>query len=201
LFEPIAPQNIPELNSSQYYPPAVRKAWNRARGRALKRGSVFTLTADDVSTLWERCDGKCSVSGMEFTEEIFPNALVKRPFAPSLDQIEANKGYTLENTRITCVAANFAMNEWGLDVLQRLARAIAKHEQQDREPNAAWYDCKRAALMEAEKAANGMVGELLLAQKHRIAGLKAAITMGPVRLSEIAQKASGTKVKKAAGTG
>ena len=39
----------------------------------------------------------------------------------SLDRIDSSKGYTVENCRLVCTAVNLAMNEWGEDVLERIA--------------------------------------------------------------------------------
>lgn len=50
-----------------------------------------------------------------------------RPFMPSIDRTNSAKGYTAGNCRLVCVAANFAMNEWGQGVLHKLAVAYVKH--------------------------------------------------------------------------
>jgi hypothetical protein len=174
-------------------PTSVVKAWQRAKGRAKRRG-VACLTREELDVLWQRCEGRCAVSGLEFTDEIFPKALVKRPFFPSIDQIEATKGYELGNSRITCVAANFAMNQWGLGTLLRVAHGVVAREQEEVDGERAWYIRQRAKLQEAEQLALSMTGEALAGQRHRIAGLKRAITMGPVKLSNAAVKANVAKV-------
>jgi hypothetical protein len=175
-------------------PTSVIKAWQRAKGRA-KRGDVPCLTRDQLDVLWLRCDGRCAVSGVAFSDEIIPNCLVKRPFSPSIDQIEATKGYTLQNTRITCVAANFAMNQWGLDILRRVARGVVALEEDEVNGERAWYSRQEEKLRQAEHVRLSMTGEALAAQQHRIAGLKRAITMGPVKLSAAAAKASDSLIK------
>jgi hypothetical protein len=115
---------------------------------------------------------------------------VKRPFSPSIDQVIPNEGYTLQNTRITCVAANFAMNQWGLAILRRVAHGVVAHEQEEASGERAWFIRQKAKLQEAEQLALSMTGKTLETQRHRIAGLKRAITMGPVRLSDAAVKAN-----------
>jgi hypothetical protein len=126
---------------------------------------------------------------LEFNVEEIAHALVKRPFAPSIDQIEATNGYTLENARIVCVAANFAMNQWGLSTLLRVAHGVVVREQEEADGERAWYRRQREKLQDAEQLAISMTGETLAGQRHRIAGLKRAITMGPVKLSSSAVKA------------
>jgi hypothetical protein len=174
------------LNQQEQLPKAVLRAWRSARQRARRCGVPFKLTLDQLFVLWERCDHRCAASGLKFTEERIETALVKRPFAPSIDQIEATKGYTLENARITCVAANFAMNQWGLVVLRRLARGVVQHEREERNETKAWRRRQQAKLHEAQRAALSMRGPQLITQRHRIAGLKAALTLGPLTLSEAA---------------
>jgi hypothetical protein len=171
-------------------PLSVVKAWQGAICRARRRGIPYTLSRAELDTLWLRCEGRCAVSGLEFSEETFPDALVKRPYAPSIDQIEATKGYTLSNARITCVVANFAMNQWGLSTLRRLAHGVVTHEQEEVDNERPWYSRQNKKLREAEQLALSLTGEALVAQRHRIAGLKRAITMGPLKLANAAVRAN-----------
>jgi hypothetical protein len=172
--------------------PAVLDKWQATQRRARRNGTQFTLTRDDLDILWERCEGRCAVSGLEFDDERVPHALVERPYWPSIDRIDGRMGYTLENTRITCVAANFAMNEWGLDVLRRVAHGVVQKEKDEANGDAQWYCRQRAKLHHAEQASILMEGEALVAQRRRIAALKRAITMGPLKLSAAAVKANKT---------
>ena len=64
--------------------------------------------------IWERCEGRCAVSGLEFSNAAVGIGRARYPFMPSLDQIEPGKRYTADNVRLVCVAANFAMNALGL---------------------------------------------------------------------------------------
>ena len=43
---------------------------------------------------------------------------------PSIDRINATKGYTKDNVRIVCLAANVAMMQWGENVLYIMAQSI-----------------------------------------------------------------------------
>jgi len=60
---------------------------------------------------------RCAVSGQPFTLEPLNG---KRPYAPSIDRINSAIGYVPGNTRIVCVAVNYAMNVWGESVIWRL---------------------------------------------------------------------------------
>ncbi len=94
------------------------------------------------------------------------------------------------NTRLVCTAANFAMSQWGDEVLRRLSYGLAAKE---REPAQRWYQRQKRRLREYEKLAESMNGEELRKQKQRIAGLKRALTMGHVKLSTAAHRAKRTK--------
>ena len=65
-------------------------------------------------TVWERCEGRCAVSGLEFSEVQVGGGRARRPYAPSLDRIDTRRGYEPDNVRLVCAVANFAMNAWGL---------------------------------------------------------------------------------------
>ena len=85
----------------------------------------YHLTEDDEKYLVDRCAGACELTGTPFSAERY--GAHKAPFAPSIDRIDSSKGYTRENCRIISVAANFAMNEWGEEVLRKLAIDYVKN--------------------------------------------------------------------------
>lgn len=98
-------------------------ACHRARSGALKRGIPFELKPAIIYAMMKETNFRCSVSGIPFSKR-FAEAGSRDPWGPSIDRIENRQGYTLENCRIVCLAANLAMNDWGLDVLLRLSRGI-----------------------------------------------------------------------------
>jgi hypothetical protein len=81
------------------------------------RKMEFSLTRDDVHRMLVASAWRCAVTGIEFTDELIAG---KRPYAPSIDRIDNARGYVRGNTRVVCVAANIAMNVWGVEVLRRL---------------------------------------------------------------------------------
>jgi hypothetical protein len=70
------------------------------------------------------------------------------PFSPSIDRIDTVGGYTTDNVRLVCVAANFALNQWGDDVLRRLAHGVVKTE---RKIEKAWYAQQRRKLRKSRE--------------------------------------------------
>jgi hypothetical protein len=66
-----------------------------------------------VETLYARQEGRCEVTRLPFTRQRFDEALVKHPFAPSIDRRSSSGGYTTDNVRLVCVAVNFRMGHNG----------------------------------------------------------------------------------------
>lgn len=89
------------------------------------RGLPVEITLGDVEALWDVSGGRCAVSGVPFDFERIA-ASRRRPFAASIDRIDCAKGYTRENSRLVCVAVNYAMGDWGFDVLNVIAHGITK---------------------------------------------------------------------------
>ncbi|HEX6011829.1 MAG TPA: hypothetical protein VFY87_08520 [Geminicoccaceae bacterium] len=142
--------------------------------------------------LWERAGGRCEVSGLEFTDEKFPEALVARPFAPSLDRIVPRGDYTVDNVRLVCVRANFSMTEWGLDTLVRLADTVIDHHRRsairDR-LTAIWRARLEARIEEALTACDRMSADEARRYCRRVAGLRRALTLSRTGLRAAAAKA------------
>lgn len=100
----------------KFWPSAYQDMYLAARKR-----DGYELTRQEEQALIARCQGCCEVTGLPFRP---PSEQYSRnPYGPSLDRIDSSKGYTPDNVRIVCVAANLAMNEWGEEVLSRIAKA------------------------------------------------------------------------------
>jgi hypothetical protein len=166
----------------------LRAILRRTISRAKARNFAIDVDLEFLLSLWKAQQGCCAVSGYAFSDEFHKDAFVKTPFAPSLDRIDSSKGYVKENVRLVSMIANFAMGQWGHDVLRRFAHGVVETE---RKVHSAWFRKQRRKLRNAERAAESMNGEELVRQKRVIAGLKRAITMGPARLGGAALLAHG----------
>lgn len=98
----------------------VTKRLSKVAARASKLGVPYELTTGDVDTLWKRCGGRCEVTGIPF-EGHKKKDWLNAPYSVSIDRINPSDGYTLRNCRLVCLAVNVALNEWGEDVLERIA--------------------------------------------------------------------------------
>ena len=149
------------------------------------------FTEADMMTVWERCEGRCAVSGLEFSDVIVGTGRAKKPFAPSLDRIDRLNGYRPDNVRLVCVVANFAMNAWGQEPVRDLAEAMVERAKAEAEDlgDANWFARQDAKIAEAERLACELKGDALIDQRARIAGLRRARTLGPAGLMAAAEKA------------
>jgi hypothetical protein len=171
-------------------------SWARTLlSRARYRSPEIPLTDADLVMIWERSEGRCAVSGLEFSSIAVGMGRARHPFMPSLDQIEPGRGYTADNVRLVCVAANFAMNAWGLDTLIQVARGVIKKAAgENADPDdRVWYARQDARIHEAEQFAKSLSGESLRRQLGRVAALKRARTLGPAGLKQAAKSAIATR--------
>lgn len=102
-----------------------RHKWN-----AKHRGIPFSLTPSDVYVLMKESAFHCPLSGIPFSSANQAKGdplSLRDPWAPSIDRIDNRQGYTRDNIRVICVAANMGMNAWGYDTLLRLANGIVRN--------------------------------------------------------------------------
>jgi len=103
----------------------VKELHKAARTRARERGIPFDLTYEYVLQLSIESNGKCALSGLPF-DLSERKKFFRRPYAASLDRIEAAKGYVKGNCRLVCMCVNFAMSNWGQTILFEMARAVCR---------------------------------------------------------------------------
>jgi len=179
--------------------PAARREWlrrlqARAANRAQKAGLRFTLTPDFAVKLYEQQHGRCAVSGIEFNLGSYPKALVKHPFAPSIDRTFSDGHYTPDNVRLVCVAVNFGMGQWGQELYMTIARAAVDREakeQNNPDPagDADWRARQKEKIAAAEALRDSAPAEGKSALTRRIAALKRNLKLGPEGLRLAARRA------------
>lgn len=112
-----------------YMTNVLARARQNAKGRSRIR--EFTLTSEEVVHMIRSVKYRCSVTGTPLSLQVM-SADGRKPFAPSIDRIDNARGYTADNCRIVCLAANIAMNTWGEDILLTMLR-YAKSSQSIRQ--------------------------------------------------------------------
>lgn len=98
----------------------ARMVFAAAAARAKKRNIAFSLTIEWASEKIK--NGVCEVTSLPFNFDRAGKTTRRNPFFPSIDQIEAGKGYTPENCRMVLIAVNLALAEWGLNQFLHIAK-------------------------------------------------------------------------------
>jgi len=93
---------------------------NGCKDSSRKRNQECDLTIEQVLVLVEPM--RCSVTGVELRWE-WEGESTHNPWAPSLDRLDNDKGYTLGNVRLVCWIFNRALFTWEDDVFDKLARS------------------------------------------------------------------------------
>ena len=100
----------------------------RRRANSVNRAAGFAeaITVADMIQLWDRCGKVCSLTGLGFTETIVGTGRAKRAFAPSLDRIDPEGAYSLDNCRLVLAAVNFALNRFGIETFDQIVVGRAR---------------------------------------------------------------------------
>jgi len=171
----------------------LHRSWVSAGHHAASRGFDCLLSEEFVEDLYKRQHGRCAITGVKFSlEPSFPKALVKHPFAPSIDRRLSDRGYTEDNVRLVCVAVNFGMGQWGEETYLTLAYEAVSCDQNKGikiEDKTKWRAAVRERLGAAEKILPLLAPGRQKRQRRRIAAFKAALSRGRAEMSRGADKA------------
>jgi len=92
-----------------------------AKNAAVKRKQLFKLTVSDIVNFWNTQQAVCAYSGRQMTLEAGQLNTV------SIERIDNNIGYTLENTILVCQAMNRMKSNFEFDEFYDLCRDVAKY--------------------------------------------------------------------------
>ncbi|MGD1924263.1 MAG: hypothetical protein ACFB03_08735 [Paracoccaceae bacterium] len=104
----------------------------RSATSAKRRASSRGLDCEDDLKTWalaalDAQKARCALSGVPFDLEIHGHGAAPRPYAPSIDRKDATKGYTADNIRLICWAANLFLGTWGDGAAFRIAQGMVKY--------------------------------------------------------------------------
>jgi hypothetical protein len=107
---------------------------NRITSRSKKANREVEITAKDIYNLWIKQNKKCALSGLIIS---FINTNPGTPDKPwskydlvctaSLDRIDSNKGYTLDNIQLVHKDVNMIKKEYDQDYFLNLCKLITEH--------------------------------------------------------------------------
>ena len=123
------------INGNKRKEKHVRTNWGRAVrlfngavARSKKHNRVVEINTEWVYQKLEK--GICDLTGLPFSLELRGKTHMN-PYAPSLDRIDSNVGYTETNTRVVLAAVNLALGQHGakvmLPILKAMVNAIEKN--------------------------------------------------------------------------
>ncbi|MAL99382.1 MAG: hypothetical protein CL583_13140 [Alteromonadaceae bacterium] len=109
----------------------LRVAVSAARSRAAKSGRPFDIDPDWAVHAMEAAEYRCALTGIRLEPRAhYTGDSHRGPWSISLDRIDNAGGYTKDNVRIVCCAINIAINEWGENVFERVARNFLNRKPQ-----------------------------------------------------------------------
>jgi hypothetical protein len=107
---------------------------NRITHRSKKANREVEITAKDIYDLWIKQDKKCALSGLPID---FTNTNLGTPDKPwskydlictaSLDRIDSNKGYTIDNTQLVHKDVNMIKKEYDQNYFLSLCKLITEN--------------------------------------------------------------------------
>lgn len=98
------------------------------RSRCKKNRITNELDLDYLVFLYEKQNGTCFSTGLPFDLSKDSRKKRFRPFSVSIDRIDPLKGYTKDNCRLVCVAFNLALNAFGEDTFEKIAKAYLEYK-------------------------------------------------------------------------
>jgi hypothetical protein len=87
-----------------------------AKRHAVYHKRVFNIEIDDLIRLMEVQNGKCALSGVEFTNDI----------PPSLDRIDSTKGYIASNIQLIQIKINLMKSNLEQEEFINLCKLVTK---------------------------------------------------------------------------
>jgi hypothetical protein len=99
----------------------LQARWLAAKSRAIDKSIPFTITKEDLLTVWKAQNGKCAISGLDMTYELGEGRTYTNV---SIDQVSPSKGYTVDNIQLVCMAVNQLKSDLDMDTILTLCSAI-----------------------------------------------------------------------------
>jgi hypothetical protein len=85
----------------------------------------FTITLEQIGELWEQQGGICAITKEPIQQKI--SKIAKRhEYSASLDRIDSDKGYTIDNVQWIHKDVNKLKKDWNQDKLFELCKKISK---------------------------------------------------------------------------
>jgi len=107
----------------------VKMRVRASRNRAKERGLTHTITVGEIlGRLWDQ-EGRCALTGVTMTclLPLGTRRGLTCPTTISIDRIDPNRGYVLDNVRLVCWFANRARGELADDTFFDWCARVVRH--------------------------------------------------------------------------
>lgn len=104
----------------------VTQLRNSSIARAKKKNIEYDLDDDFILNMFISQENRCNLTGIVFSLDPPKNGQHNNPYSPSIDRIDPKKGYTKDNVRLILSCVNFALSEFGLDLLIEWSKELQK---------------------------------------------------------------------------
>ena len=101
------------------------------KGKAKNRGLVFEVTAEELWNLFLKQNSRCALSGVILVLETKINAqhnLDRTYHTASLDRIDNNKGYTIDNVQWVHKVLNHMRRQYSIEEYIAWCRLVTQHQ-------------------------------------------------------------------------
>jgi hypothetical protein len=92
---------------------------NTAKGAARRKGLSFSLSTEDLMSMWEAQDGRCFYTGVRMSY-----AGDRLQESVSLDRVDSSKGYVPKNVVLCCNVVNLMKRDMPISELTRWCELI-----------------------------------------------------------------------------
>lgn len=103
-----------------------------AKDRAQKANIPFNITLNYIEQLWVFQKGKCALSGLDMTYELKKGRI---PTNVSIDKIDKDKGYTIGNIQLVCMACNQIKSDLSDKEMYNFCKKIIEHYENKNKEN------------------------------------------------------------------
>ena len=91
-----------------------------AKQHAKQRNQEYDLSEQDIINLLEKQNNRCAINGLSFSE-----------YKLSLDRIDSNKGYTVDNVQLVTIKVNRMKSDFEVSEFIELCKQIAQFNRSD----------------------------------------------------------------------
>ena len=100
--------------------------WHGVKDRANQNGYCIEFDWTFLRELWNIQEGKCAISGIQMTYEMFNGRI---PTNVSVDRIDSTRSYEKDNIQLVCMAVNQMKSDMSLEQLLYFCEQIISNNE------------------------------------------------------------------------